>query len=138
MTDKTKKTGKVVVAHQNDGNGVHAVAAQLRVLISEDADAGFVAQGLEVDYCSAGRTIEEAQENFAKGFLMTVQSLIRRKRPLSALFKSTTPPDVWQEYIDSSRRDQLTCATIVDLSQSIPQAAGVPYSQLAFCGPRPQ
>jgi hypothetical protein len=121
-----------VIAHVRDGDN-HVVAAQLHVLITS-TEEGFVAQGLEIDYCASGRTVEEVQEHFAEGFLKTVASLLRRGRPLGSLFKSKTPQEVWQEYIDGSRRDQLTCATYVDLSNKLPQsAAGLPYQSLAFC-----
>ncbi len=61
-------------------------------------------------------------------------NLLKAGRPLSALFKSQTPQDVWQEHIDGARQDELACATIVDLS--IPSDVGLPYQSLAFCTTR--
>ncbi|WP_313424198.1 hypothetical protein [Stenotrophomonas rhizophila] len=125
---------KVVVAHGATEDGKkHLVAAQMRVFVCHTHD-GYVAQGLEIDYCSVGDTVDEVQKNFARGFLATVESLIKRKRPLSALFKSKTPPEIWQEYIDSQAQDNLICGTIVDLTGELPTE--VPYQQLAFCAPR--
>lgn len=126
---------KCVIAHHRsiDGN-MHSVAAQMRVLVCPAQEGGFVAQGLEIDYCSVGDTVEEVQENFATGFLATIQALIRGGRPLTALFKSSTPAEVWSEYLEGAKDDQLICATVVDLSSELP--LGVPYQQLAFCSPR--
>lgn len=125
---------KVVVAHGASEDGMkHAVAAQMRVFVCH-TDDGYVAQGLEIDYCSVGDTVDEVQENFARGFLATVEALLKRGRPLSALFKSTTPPEVWQEYINSQKQDNLICGTVVDLSAKLPHES--PYRSLAFCSPR--
>lgn len=126
--------GKLVVAHHRSNDGKHTVAAQLRVLVCPAEEGGYVAQGLEIDYCSTGATVEDVQKRFATGFLMTVEALIKRGRPLSALFKSVTPPEIWQEYIDSAKEDQLICGTVIDLSEKLPGNA--PYQSLAFCSPR--
>lgn len=128
-------SSKPVMAHAQHGDS-HIVAAQLRVLITQESCGNYVAQGLEIDYCATGHSVEEVQERFATGFLRTVESLIRTQRPLGALFKSRTPPETWQEYIDSSRQDELACGTIVDLSKRLPPDVGLPYQALAFCSPR--
>lgn len=130
------KAKQVVVTHHQTDHGQHMVAAQLRVLITPAEEGGYVAQGLEIDYCSTGKTVDEVQNNFARGFILTIEALIKRERPLGALFKSQTPPEAWQEYIDSTRQDELICGTVVDLSQEMPANIGIPYSALAFCSPR--
>jgi hypothetical protein len=124
---------KLVIAHHQSDNDQHLVAAQLRVLITQGSDGAYIAQGLEIDYCSTGASVDEVQSNFANGFIKTIRSLIKRQRPLSALFKSQTPQDIWQEYLDSSVQDELLCATCVDLSKEIPEKTSVPFSTLAFC-----
>lgn len=134
MGKKMKSDDKFVVAHRQLKDGKHLVAAQLRVLVCPADNGGFVAQGLEIDYCSTGATVEDVQERFATGFLMTVEALIKRNRPLSALFKSKTPPEIWQEYVDTAKEDQLICGTVVDLSAQLPTSA--PFQSLAFCSPR--
>lgn len=115
--------------HEND-----ATLAQLRVLICPDSQGGFVAQGLEMDYCATGATEQQVQERFADGFLGTIESLLKRNRSLSALFKSRTPSEEWQRYIEGELHHELTCATVVDLTQKMP--AEVPFKSLAFCRPR--
>ena len=72
-------------------SGSHRVSAQLRVLVTSSVDSGFVAQGLEVDYLTAGATLEEVQQNFANGFLATAEANLRRGRDLTSLFKSSAP-----------------------------------------------
>lgn len=129
----TTRKQKPCIAHAQQGDS-HIVAAQLRVLICPDAEGGFVAQGLEVDYCATGATEEQVQERFAKGFLGTIESLLKRGRSLSALFKSQTPIDEWKKYIEGESRHKLACATVVDLSDVMP--AEVPFRSLAFCHAR--
>lgn len=120
------------MAHIDDGDK-HVVAAQLRVLITPSADGGYVAQGLEIDYVATGGTIEEAQNRFVEGWVRTVRALIDRGRSLDAMFKSQTPREIWRQYLDSDRRDLLTCATVLDLSDRLPE--GAPFHGLAFCRP---
>lgn len=129
----TTRKPQPCIAHAQQGDN-HLVAAQLRVLICPDPEGGYVAQGLEVDYCATGATEQQVQERFAEGFLGTIESLLKRGRSLSALFKSKTPMDEWQKYIESESRHQLACATVVDLSNQMP--AEVPFRSLAFCRAR--
>ncbi|MGH8029359.1 MAG: type II toxin-antitoxin system HicB family antitoxin [Arenimonas sp.] len=122
------------VAHVSDGD-LHAVATALRVLITPADAGGFVAQGLEIDYVATGDTVEEVQDRFARGLLATIESLIRRARPLSALFKSSTPPEAWQAFMDKGAGDMVTCVTAVDLRDQMPRdaAASFPFGVLAYC-----
>lgn len=120
------------LAHVEDGN-VHAVATSLRVLISPADAGGFVAQGLEIDYVATGETVEEVQDHFARGLLRTIEGLIRRNRPLSALFKSRTPPEAWQAFMNSQGQDQLTCGVVVDLRPKLPERSQFPFDSLAYC-----
>jgi len=108
---------KLVMAHHASDDGKHTVAAQLRVLILPADDGGFVAQGLEIDYLSTGRTVEEVRTNFSSGLIRTIEAYIKRERPLSGLFaKGRTPPEAWQLWLESEGQDVLTCGTVVDLA----------------------
>jgi hypothetical protein len=122
------------LAHVEDGN-VHAVATALRVLISPADAGGFVAQGLEIDYVATGKTVEEVQDHFVRGLLRTIESLIRRNRPLSALFKSRTPPEAWQAFMNRRSEDQdtLECGMVVDLRNRLPENAHFPFGAIAYC-----
>lgn len=120
------------VAHVHDGDR-HAVAASLRVLISPADAGGFVAQGLDIDYVATGETVEEVKQRFAEGLIRTIESLIRRKRSLSALFKSKTPQEAWQAYIDRGEGDELLCGTYVDLRAKLPAEARFPFAGLEYC-----
>ena len=120
------------LTHVQDGD-LHAVATALRVLITRADAGGFVAQGLDIDYVATGDTVEEVQDHFAQGLLGTVRALLRRSRPLSALFKSSAPPEAWQSYMDSDRQDMLACATFVDLRAKLPPKTGFPFDRLAYC-----
>lgn len=120
------------VAHVHDGDR-HAVAAALWVLITPADAGGYVAQGLQIDYVATADTLDEVKDRFAQGLLKTIESLIRRNRPLSALFKSKTPPEAWQAYMDSTRQDHLVCGTVVDLRQKLPAGSNFPFSALEYC-----
>lgn len=125
-----------VLTHLSAGDAQHIVAAQLRVLIVPDEEGlGYVAQGLEIDYVATGHTLEEVKANFAEGLLRTVEAYLHRDRPLSALFsKGRTPPEAWQQWLKSERKDMLNCATLVDLRGRLPE--GTPFFEaLAFRQP---
>lgn len=123
---------QMFMTHAKQGDR-HAVAAHLRVLIVPAAEGGFVAQGLEVDYVATGATVEDAQHRFAEGFLRTVRSIIRRNSRLDSLFKSKAPRSAWAAYMESDRKDMLTCGAVLDLSDDI--ASRIPYQALEFCHP---
>ena len=120
------------VVHVSEGDR-HAVAAQLRVLICSDDEGGFVAQGLEIDYCATGASVEQVQERFAQGLLRTAERLVKRGRSLSALMKTQTPREAWDQYL-SSERHEVACATVFRYEGEVP--AGMPFTSLAFCSPR--
>lgn len=126
-----KPDATTVMAHIDAGD-VQSVAAQLRVLIYPGKEGGYIAQGLEIDYVSTGCTVDEVQDHFAKGLLLTVQSYLRRGRSLDALFqKGRTPTEAWQRWF-SSDRHVLTCGTVVDLARDLPADAPF-FRSLAFC-----
>lgn len=127
-----KKADAPFLEHEKRSDS-HRVAAQLRVLVTPSIDGGFVAQGLEVDYLATGATLDEVQQNFANGFLATVEAILRRGRDLTSLFKSSAPLEAWQQYIAGNRKHTLTCETILDIQDRLPQ--GAPFASLAFCQP---
>lgn len=133
--DTMKKHANPFMAHMEGDNGVHAVEAQLHVFIYPSVDGGFNAQGLEIDYLAHGETVEGVQQSFADGFLRTVEALLHRGRPLSALFKSKTPQEAWDSFMSSEEQHQLTCGTIVELRDKLPKS--LPYRNLAFFQPEP-
>lgn len=127
-----KKEATPFLEHEKRA-GSHRVTAQLRVLVTPSINGGFVAQGLEVDYLATGATLDEVQQNFANGFLATAEAILRRGRDLTSLFKSRAPLEAWQQYIASGHTDTLTCETILNIQDRLPQ--GAPFAALAFCQP---
>lgn len=118
------------MAHHVTDGGMHAVAAQLRVLILPADEGGFVAQGLEIDYLSTGTTVEEVRENFAHGLIRTIEAYLKRGRPLKALFaKGRTPPEAWELWLGGEGKDVLTCSAVVDLN--LPNSTGF-FNSIAF------
>lgn len=127
-----KKVTYQRVAHVQDGNR-HAVAASLRVLIRPADAGGYVAQGLDIDYVATGGSVDEVKQIFAEGLVRTIRSLIRRGRPLSALFKGKAPQEAWQAYIDHGAGDELLCGTFMDLREKLPADARFPFTALEYC-----
>lgn len=126
---------RAALAHVSDGDR-HAVAANLRVLILPDEEGhGYVAQGLDIDYLATGETVDEVRENFAVGLLRTVEAYLRRGRPLSGLMtKGKVSREAWDLWFDSAGKDELTCITVIDLSDKLPARARI-FDRVQFCQP---
>ena len=120
----------VTMTHLASGEN-HTVAAELRVLVMPSVDGGFFAQGLEVDYVATGATEEDARNRFARGFVATIQSYLRRGRDLGSLFaKARTPPEYIQAYFQSATKHVLRCA--VTEVPGLPPDVAIPRT-LSFC-----
>lgn len=114
MAAKRKRAAEL--RHQESGDGKHAVDAHLRVLIFPAQGGGYVAQGLEIDYLTTGKTLEEVRNNFARGLLRTIESYIKRNRSLDALFdKGKTPAKAWGLWLERTSEEVLSCEAIVAL-----------------------
>ena len=122
---------KTILTHEREGDS-HTVDATLRVLIYK-SEGHYVAQGLEIDYLSRGETDEAAKNNSAAGLIRTIEANLRRGRGLGGLFKSRTPPDCWQKYMNSKRQNELSCTLLLNLEDRLPVAAGFPFDALAYC-----
>ena len=114
-----KKHTANVMTHVEDGEGLHLVAAALRVLVYPRDDGGFAAQGLEIDYFATGESVDEVRENFTNGLMATVRAYVRRGRDLAALFrKGRTPADAWQAWLDGDDKDSVTCVTAFEVDDT--------------------
>lgn len=67
---------KKPIKHTRNPDGTESVVGVVRVLLFPEG-SHVVAQGLDVDYCTAGETIAQAQENFVRGFEATVRANLR-------------------------------------------------------------
>jgi len=83
---------------QNEGKHLVCVDA-LRVMIIKDGKSWF-AQGLEIDYASAGSSVEEAKKNFGLGLKMTIGEHLQMYGHIENLLQ-VAPQEAWNEYINS-------------------------------------
>ena len=70
--------------------------AFLRVLVERDGSM-WMAQGLEIDYASAGTTAGDARERFESGLVETAKAQLRANGGVDALLK-VAPQKVWQRW----------------------------------------
>jgi hypothetical protein len=71
----------------------------LRVLLEQDGSS-WVAQGIDIDYISYGKTIEEAQANFAEGLSLTVHEHLKMLNTIKYMLK-VAPQHVFDEYLNA-------------------------------------
>lgn len=91
--------GAAAIHVSNDAGAVvgHGVGMKnLRVLLFQDG--GFwVAQGLEIDYCAYGDSIEAAQKSFEEGLAETIEQNLLRFGSIVNIFQ-VAPQEAWQRY----------------------------------------
>ena len=112
MTKKIDPTPSV--EHINDGGGKHAIVVNdLRVMLLKDGDNWF-AKGLDIDYASAGATVDEAKKNFETGFAQTIKEYLLMYGDLSK-FMQGAPEEVWEEFLNPPPETQYLAVSSVQL-----------------------
>ena len=87
--------------HVTDGEN-HVVGFQaLKVLLTQD-EGYWVAQGLDLDYASYGKTVEDVKTNFAHGLMATVRQHLKQNGDIEHLLK-VAPQSCWSEYYEAAK-----------------------------------
>jgi hypothetical protein len=124
----------VDVKHIRDGDTDVVSLTDLRVLLSPDSGSWF-AQALEIDYFAAGKTVEEAKQNFAKGLVATIKEHINLNGNLETL-KKAAPQESWDEYYTASKECLRTSfglkVELQDIKEELPEAIEFPFDRLAY------
>lgn len=101
---KPKGKQTTVVHAQNEDNHVVGIKT-LQVMLLHD-ESGWFAQGLQIDYASAGASQEEAKENFEKGLMLTVKEHLRMYGSVEKLLK-IAPQEVWAEAFSAAENVEI-------------------------------
>ena len=84
--------------HETDDDGNHLISVSgLRVMITEDQNGIFCAQGLDIDYAASGGTQEDVMENFVKGLCNSFVANINVFGSLRR-FARVAPQEIWNEF----------------------------------------
>lgn len=111
---------KKAITHTYNDDGTATVNAFVRVLLYRDG-RHFIAQSLEVDYCSAGLTLEEAKESFARGFTETIKVHLAVYGSAEKMLKRQAPPEFFSAYYGEQMSQDAE-----PLELPVSHAAGVP------------
>lgn len=124
--------------HQQDDNNQHVVGiSDLRVMLVED-DGSWFAQGMDIDYAAQGSTIEEAQENFARGLQLTVRAHLISYGGIDRLLGDPAPKEIWREFQTAvvARKMRYSFVASFDLSEVADdldkRGLAFPYERIAF------
>ena len=101
---QTKKFANAL--HLKDGDDHLFALANIQVYISEAQD-GFFAQAMQVDYFACGETLEDVQNRFTKGLIATREGHLHRFGTIKNFLK-WAPDDVRaeiRERMDSEQYD---------------------------------
>lgn len=126
--------------HMNNGDQHIVGFKALRVLLSKE-DASWFAQGLEIDYASAGASIEEAKRNFETGFQKTISEHLKLNGSIEKMLK-IAPQYAWDEFYAARFLDlkqEYTTLQFHDLgsiqNQPSTDATAFPFAGIEFLEP---
>lgn len=130
----TKQTS---VVHATNGDKHAVFVNDLRVMLIKDGDSWF-AQGLDIDYASAGSSVDEAKKNFEIGFAKTIREYLAMYGDL-AKFMQGAPEEAWQEFLNAPPETLMTFASyhmcdLVKETDDVKASEGVklPFGNIVF------
>jgi len=89
----------------------------LRVMVTEEQEGYWFAQGLEVDYAAQGSSWQEVRKAFEDGFTATIDAHLKKFGHLD-YFDRRAPQDVWEEY-QSAKFQKLFNSISIHLGRAI-------------------
>lgn len=119
-----------VHAQTGDGGCIVGIGA-LRVLLIEE-DSHWYAQGLEIDYVSQGKSIEESKKNFELGLTATIHENLRIHGTIEPVL-APAPVEIWKERLDpkamAKRHSQISVHQIPTMQLA---AAMLPFQTIDY------
>lgn len=89
-------TQATTAVHYRKGD-VHAVGiGNLRVMLIHE-DGAWYAQGLEIDYCAQGESIEDVKSRFEQGLSVTLSEHLRVHGTIEGILVPA-PREIWREF----------------------------------------
>jgi hypothetical protein len=124
--------------HMQNGNQHIVGVKSLRVLLSKD-DGAWFAQGLEIDYASAGETVYQVKKNFEDGLEKTIAEHLKLHGTIERLLKPA-PADAWNEFYSTKstiHKQKFTTVQFHDLEESVvpSQSDPFPFEEIEFLEP---
>lgn len=99
------KKGEASAVYMKNEEDMHLVCLNsIRVLILDD-DGSWFAQGLEVDYCAQGDTVEDVKQRFQEGLCETIAEHLMTYGDIGRLLK-IAPQEEWD--LLREKRDHIT------------------------------
>ena len=123
----SSKAATAVHLRDQDGKNHLVGIGNLRVLLVPDG-RHYVAQGLEIDYCAQGASIEEAKTNFEEGLERTIDHNLRLHGSIKHLL-NPAPKELWAEVVDGWR-----CELYSQLSSH--HVERLPYDSISWFVPK--
>lgn len=118
---------KARAEHHQSANG-HAVRIEsLRVLVCQDGDGLWFAQGIDLDYAAGGTSIEDAQQRFERGLLATVRAHIDHFGTIERLLQAP-PVENWLPLASAAKGFVFSSTSVHEL----PVDAGFPFRRVEY------
>jgi hypothetical protein len=127
---RSRKKGTVSTtafhAQSKDGSEHFVGIGNLRVMLLNDEGSWF-AQGLEIDYCAQGDSVEDVQIRFHDGLLAMVDCHLKVFGSIDGVLK-VAPPETWSEFYGVSPLTK----RYFQLSFHIDEAERLPFSGIEY------
>lgn len=107
---KEAKAAHAAVKTPQGGDHVVSIG-NLRVMICQDSERDWYAQGLEIDYLAQGDTLDEVQEAFCDGLAWTVEEHLKSYGDITRLLRPA-PQDVWAEFFAKAEKGTIKLSQI--------------------------
>jgi len=127
-TARAETPKMATAAHVQTKDDKHAVVLSLHVMVEQNGATWF-AQGVELDYASAGSSMDDVQDRFARGLRSTIEANLKRHNSIERLLKYA-PVAVREQFKASAMAFELNLVSSFDLADNLPSS--FPFHRLVF------
>jgi hypothetical protein len=97
--------GAASAVHADFGDAALVMIGKLRVIVREESQGLWFAQGLEIDYAADGASLEDVKTTFARGLALTIDENLRVYGSLRNMLR-TAPADIWNDFLTAAAEQQ--------------------------------
>jgi hypothetical protein len=130
-----KNRGKTATAFHGKMKDGHDVVGlrDLRVVIVEESENVWFAQGLEIDYAVQGSSLNDVKKNFETGLCATIHENLRIYGNIERILK-VAPQSVWKEMVFNPSRTlkRFSSVSFHNISENLKCDIDIPKVDLPF------
>lgn len=133
MSNIGKPLKPSAVIHAENGEKHIVGVFALKVMISKDDDHWF-AQGLEIDYISQGKDLEDVKKNFENGLMATIHENLKIYGTIEHILK-IAPQEEWTKYFINNENYDFSQISMHEIPKNTEENKKIPFDAIAFISP---